>query len=258
METEKSLDLEPIITAVCYKKNETLTATEIRQAIAEAMTNFGIEYVTTLPTGNNIKEKIYVTPDTTQSTGNFGDIYIYDKTNTKWIHVDGLKFNIADYVLIADIKDNLTSTDTNKPLSAKQGKELKTLVDGKASSSHTHGSVSNTGTLNSDISSVNKVVVTDSNNNIKTISKLPENKVTHQDITGKVNITDIRDNLTSTDTNKPLSANQGKVLKGLIDGKASTSHSHTMSDLTNLTVITLTINYDDNTSSTYRLFGEEI
>lgn len=29
----------------------------------------------------------------------------------------------------SDIKDNLTSTDTNKPLSAKQGKELKTLID---------------------------------------------------------------------------------------------------------------------------------
>ena len=31
----------------------------------------------------------------------------------------------------SDVKDNLTSTDTNKPLSAKQGKELKTLVDAK-------------------------------------------------------------------------------------------------------------------------------
>lgn len=39
---------------------------------------------------------------------------------------------------------------------------------------------------------------------------------THQDITGKVNITDIKDNLTSTDTDKPLSAKQGKVLNDLI------------------------------------------
>ena len=31
----------------------------------------------------------------------------------------------------SDVKDNLTSTDTNKPLSAKQGKELKTLVVAK-------------------------------------------------------------------------------------------------------------------------------
>lgn len=33
----------------------------------------------------------------------------------------------------------------------------------------------------------------------------------------KVNTADIKDNLTSTDTDKPLSANQGKVLKDLVD-----------------------------------------
>ena len=36
--------------------------------------------------------------------------------------------------------------------------------------------------------------------------------------TGKVSVSDIVDNLTSTDTNKPLSAKQGKALKDLIDG----------------------------------------
>ena len=35
------------------------------------------------------------------------------------------------------------------------------------------------------------------------------------------------DNLTSTATDQSLSANQGKVLKGLIDGKAASSHTHT-------------------------------
>lgn len=42
-------------------------------------------------------------------------------------------------------------------------------------------------------------------------------------IQGKVNKTDIKDNLISTDTDKPLSANQGKVLKGLVDTKANIS-----------------------------------
>lgn len=37
------------------------------------------------------------------------------------------------------------------------------------------------------------------------------------DIATKVNIADVQDNLISIDTNKPLSANQGKVLKGFID-----------------------------------------
>ena len=39
----------------------------------------------------------------------------------------------------------------------------------------------------------------------------------------KVNKTDIVDNLTSTDTDKPLSANQGKVLKDKVDTKANNS-----------------------------------
>lgn len=36
----------------------------------------------------------------------------------------------------------------------------------------------------------------------------------------------IQDNLTSSSTTDSLSANQGKVLKGLIDGKAASSHTH--------------------------------
>ena len=36
----------------------------------------------------------------------------------------------------------------------------------------------------------------------------------------------IQNNLTSTATDQSLSANQGKVLKGLVDGKANSSHTH--------------------------------
>ena len=36
----------------------------------------------------------------------------------------------------------------------------------------------------------------------------------------------VQDNLTSTLTDQSLSANQGKVLKGLIDGKANSNHTH--------------------------------
>jgi hypothetical protein len=36
----------------------------------------------------------------------------------------------------------------------------------------------------------------------------------------------VQDNLTSTATDQSLSANQGKVLKGLVDGKAASSHTH--------------------------------
>ena len=36
----------------------------------------------------------------------------------------------------------------------------------------------------------------------------------------------VQDNLTSTATDQSLSANQGKVLKDLVDGKAASSHTH--------------------------------
>ena len=51
--------------------------------------------------------------------------------------------------------------------------------------------------------------------------------------TSKINISDIIDNLTSTDTGKPLSAKQGKVLKDLLTdlaGKIPTKTSQLAND----------------------------
>ena len=41
----------------------------------------------------------------------------------------------------------------------------------------------------------------------------------------------IQDNLTSNSTSESLSANQGRVLKGLVDGKANSSHTHSWSQI---------------------------
>ena len=46
----------------------------------------------------------------------------------------------------------------------------------------------------------------------------------------------VQDNLTSTATDQSLSANQGKVLKGLIDGKAASNHTHSYLPLSGGTV----------------------
>lgn len=58
-------------------------------------------------------------------------------------------------------------------------------------------------------------------------------------------ISDIKDNLTSTDTNKPLSANQGKELKTQIDKKIDSSDFDT---------VTATITYTDNTTKEVQLY----
>lgn len=44
----------------------------------------------------------------------------------------------------------------------------------------------------------------------------------------------IQNNLTSDSTDQSLSAAQGKVLKGLVDGKAAASHTHTIANVTGL------------------------
>ena len=308
MANKKTLDLEPIITGLCYRKTETLTETEIRQAITEAMLNFGVEYVTTLPTGTNIKQKVYITQDTSGTAGNFGDIYVYDRTNSKWIHIDALKFNINDYLLIADVINDLTSTNTNKALSANQGKILKDLVDNKVDkitgkglstedytsaektklsgieaeankitrtsqltndgdgtnafvknndsrltdsrtpNSHPHGSINNDGTINSDISSVNKIVVTDSNNKVKTINQLPSNKVTHQDISGKVDKNNGANTMTDSSAYPNLGTTAGatqKTINTAINNKLTT-------------IMTVTLDYDNGTTGTYNIYGSEV
>ena len=52
-------------------------------------------------------------------------------------------------------------------------------------------------------------------------------------IEGLVNVSDIVDNLTSTATNKPLSAKQGKVLKDTVDTKANASDVYTKQETYN-------------------------
>lgn len=132
----------------------------------------------------------------------------------------------------------------------------------RAASNHSHGSLVNDGALNSDITSVNKVAVTDATNKLKTISKLPLDKVTHQDISGKANVNHSHDSASSsangflskedkskldgiaTEANKTVvdsslsssSTNpvQNKIVTNVLNGKANSSHSHSISNITNL------------------------
>ena len=60
-------------------------------------------------------------------------------------------------------------------------------------------------------------------NNFYTSAQSDGKFATITTVDGKVDKTDIVDNLTSTDTDKPLSANQGKVLKDDVDLKANDS-----------------------------------
>lgn len=99
--------------------------------------------------------------------------------------VDAIE-NVQSWISTIIIDDLVTGGST-KALSAEQGKILKVLVDTKAS----------TGDLSS-VQSYLEGLITDLQND-------------------KINYSDVVDNLT-TNTQMPLSANQGLILKGLIDG----------------------------------------
>lgn len=84
------------------------------------------------------------------------------------------------------IANNLTTTSTDSiALAAAQGKALKDSI-----SSHNHGNLLNNGTITTSSNTANKVVITDTNNAVKVIDKLPADKVTHQDISRKVEMED--------------------------------------------------------------------
>ena len=129
----------------------------------------------------------------------------------------------------------------------------------RAASNHSHGSLVNDGALNSDITSVNKVAVTDATNKLKTISKLPLDKVTHQDISGKANVNHshasasssangflskedkskldgiatganktVVDSSLSSSSKNPV---QNKVVNSALNGKSNTGHEHTSDEI---------------------------
>lgn len=126
-----------------------------------------------------------------------------------------LKTNKIDKTAIAT---DLTTNDDNKVLSAKQGVVLKNNLDNKVDKEQGKSLMTDAERtkLNGIEAEANKITKT---------SELTNDSgflTNHQDITGKVNVSDIKDNLTSTDTNKPLSANQGKQLKEYIDNTIGT------------------------------------
>lgn len=107
------------------------------------------------------------------------------------------------YVKKSDVVDALNDTSTNKPLSANQGKVLQGKID---------TILELIASNDTDLDTVQEIVTYIKNN------KSLIDGVT----TNKVNVSDIVDNLTSQLANKPLSANQGYVLKALIDALSNT------------------------------------
>ena len=158
------------------------------------------------------------------------------------------------FVKKTDIKNNLTSTDINKPLSANQGKildtnkvdkisgkslstndftntyktkldNLDTLLENKANNTHTHGNLQNDGSIGIS-NNVNKNVVTDGNGKITT-----EDKPTIPSASSTVPSADTSSGSYGSGTTYAR-ANHQHPKSSLY---AETSHTHTKSEITNFT-----------------------
>lgn len=158
------------------------------------------------------------------------------------------------FVKKTDIKDNLTSTDTNKPLSANQGKildtnkvdkisgkslstndftntyktkldNLDTILENKANNTHTHGNLQNDGSIGTS-NNVNKNVITDGNGKITT-----EDKPTIPSASSTVPSADTSSGSYGSGTTYAR-ANHQHPKSSLY---AETSHTHTKSEITDFT-----------------------
>ena len=127
------------------------------------------------------------------------------------------------------------------------GMATTTVVDNKISEHNTSS------TAHSDIRDLITALTTKVNNFLdvddtttdqlsEVLTLIENNKGTLESLTSsKVNVSDIVDNLTTSNDKKVLSAKQGVAIKALIDalqevvdGKADDGHKHTISDVTNL------------------------
>lgn len=166
-------------------------------------------------------------------------------------------------VSVSDIVNNLTTNVTNKPLSAAQGVEIKklidalqTAVDGKAASGHKHAASDITsGTLSSDRlpvvpASKGGTGQTSLNNSANVlINALTTGDSTPTDADYYISQSVSGGTTTTTYHRRPMSA-----LWAYIKGKTDTlyakiSHTHKISDISDLTATATELNYVDGVTS---------
>ena len=163
----------------------------------------------TLPDGLLLSDKLVFTvygvddPDdeSVRVTTNKQKVYLLDSSYTDEYS------EIAEVISVHTIEDIYDSLDGKANVTALEGKVDK--ITGKGLSSN-------------DYTDFDKVIVSNIEEELeKVIEELEPTLM--EEINKKVNISDVKDNLTSSDVDKPLSAKQGKVLKDTVDLKVNTS-----------------------------------
>lgn len=160
------------------------------------------------------------------------------------------RFKVKDNVF-ADKSHNhgdISSTGTigsspNKPLITGESGKIITGTFGNqpntfSEGNHGHGNLSNTGTLNSNTETINKIVVTDNYNQLKTISTIPLSNLGLQSASTTTNgIVQLNDSINNNSTTQAATANAIKQLNEKFGSNNSTyknAHTHTESQITDL------------------------
>lgn len=181
--------------------------------------------------------------------------FIWIDSSQSYEEVGSTEVDLEPFIQNIDVMDNLTTStfSSSNPtvLSARQGKVLNDALANKSDNGHTHNYAPithfHTKSQITDFPSLANVATSGSYNDLNNKPNIPskisdltddsdfieksnttgliKNDGTidtshylteHQDISGKVNYTDIVDNLTTSDSGKPLSAKQGKALADMI------------------------------------------
>ena len=140
------------------------------------------------------------------------------------------------------------------------------LSSAYATANHNHGQIDKDGKLSTTTSTVNNVVVTDESNIVKIINKLPSANVTHQDISGKLDIAQtsykgknvVVDSTTGNITfeNKPsIPSDVSDLTDNNNTAFTPKSHSHTSQDISDVDLIEITIEYENGDTETLNILG---
>lgn len=148
----------------------------------------------------NDNDKLILKSGNTEKTLLLSNLWAYLNSKVKSVKLDDLA-----------APDDNTDLDASASKHGLMSKADKTKLNGVAEGANKY-------TLPSDVVKDSSYVHTDNNYTNSDKSKVANSPLsTNAELTKKVNVTDIIDNLLSTDPTKPLSAPQGKILKSYID-----------------------------------------
>lgn len=161
-------------------------------------------------------------------------------------------FNDAweDWQMYAPVSDDVNdikmdgSASVGESYTSARSDHIHPTDTSRASSDHTHGSLLNDGTITATTSTVGKVAVTDSSNNLKTIAKVPFANLN----ISKTNITGLgiaSNSVATTSANGLLSSTDKTKLDGITESADSVSFSRSLSTGTKIGTLTINGNATD-------------